>query len=279
MTTRRPPPPPPPPPPGQTSASLQGPDGPRRPPRRRIAFAAAGVAFGIVLIFLVVQRWGRDGETLNRGAAAGSSAPSPVPSGCPSRLPSPPSKQQFPEVPRLRLEKGVDYWAVIFTACGDIKIDLLEKRAHDAVANFVFLARDGFYDGLSWNRVVSDFLIQSGDPDNDLTSPPDGPGYTISGEVTRNPKAYRFGAVGYINMGAPGFVGSQFFIVAHDLRGALRGRGEPAVPDRGQQILFGQVPRRFFGSVYEISRYEADGRGPGPAYIERIEIKTRERRS
>lgn len=223
--------------------------------------------------FALAQPW-------EAGKSPANATPSPLPTpACASRAPSPAPKPTTLPVPERRLAKRVDYWAVVYTACGDFKIDLQEQVAPDAVGNFVSLAKKGFYDGLAWVRVAGDFLIHSGDPNNDLDSLPDGPGYTVSDAVTRKRSRYTFGAVGFINMGDSGYFGSQFFVVAHDLRGALAGNPKPAVEGRGQQVLFGRVPRRFYGSIFEISRHETGEISPGSlAFIERVEIVERRRR-
>jgi cyclophilin family peptidyl-prolyl cis-trans isomerase len=118
------------------------------------------------------------------------------------------------EQPRDVLEPGVDYAAVIETSCGRIEIDLLEERSPETVNNFVFLAREGFYNGLTWHRVVENFVIQTGDPDGINGHAPDGPGYSIRDEFGGlEGNDYVFGAVAMANAGQPDTGGSQFFIV------------------------------------------------------------------
>ncbi len=111
------------------------------------------------------------------------------------------------------IEEGVDYSATIHTSCGDLVIDLLEETAPKNVNNFVFLAREGFYDGLIWHRVEQNSVIQTGDPNGQNGVPPDGPGYTIPGEPPEKSKEYVYGVVGMANTGDPDTAGSQFFIV------------------------------------------------------------------
>jgi cyclophilin family peptidyl-prolyl cis-trans isomerase len=112
------------------------------------------------------------------------------------------------------LKPNTDYRAVIETSCGRIELDLLEERSPETVNNFVFLARDGYYDGLTWHRVIRDFVIQTGDPDGINGHAPDGPGYTIPDEFAGLDGAdYVFGAVAMANTGQPDTGGSQFFIV------------------------------------------------------------------
>ncbi|MPZ22064.1 MAG: hypothetical protein GEU28_00625 [Dehalococcoidia bacterium] len=91
---------------------------------------------------------------------------------------------QYPAPPPLALDPAVDYQAVITTAHGEVTIDLLEDEAPIAVNNFVFLAREGFYDGLSFSRVLPGFLAQAGDPTGIGTG---GPGYSLDLAATPTP--------------------------------------------------------------------------------------------
>ena len=143
------------------------------------------------------------------------------------------------------LEDGVDYAAVIETNCGTIELDLLEKEAPQTVANFVFLAKDGYYDGLTWHRVIADFVIQGGDPKGDGSG---GPGYEFDDELPAKSKVYTFGALAMANSG-PNTNGSQFFIVTHDAEAALA--GEKDLEPAGLQPLYS-----YFGQASEES-YEA----------------------
>lgn len=112
----------------------------------------------------------------------------------------------------MALEQGVDYSAVIATTCGEITMDLLEDKAPQNVNNFIFLAREGFYDGLTFHRIEQNSVIQGGDPEGTGHG---GPGYTVPDELPETPKVYKFGTVAMANEG-PDTAGSQFFIVVHD---------------------------------------------------------------
>jgi cyclophilin family peptidyl-prolyl cis-trans isomerase len=173
--------------------------------------------------------------------------------------PEPPeaNPQQYDEAPPLELEDGVDYRAIVSTSCGDLEIDLLEKKAPQTVANFVFLAREGFFDGLIWHRVERSSVIQTGDPNGMNGVPPDGPGYQIPDEFPDEATEYIYGVVGLANAG-PGSGGSQWFIVTHDPEG-----GSPA----GFQPLysiFGEVDEGSYESLDKIARQETRG-GNDPA--------------
>src|SRR5450432_253797 len=107
------------------------------------------------------------------------------------------------------------YTATIATARGDIVIALDPKRAPKSVNNFVFRARDGFYDGLTFHRVVDDFVIQGGCPEGTGRG---GPGYKFEDEPVQG--EYEPGAVAMANSG-PNTNGSQFFICTVDDRHKL----------------------------------------------------------
>ena len=107
------------------------------------------------------------------------------------------------------------YRATIATDRGDIDIALDHSRAPKSVNNFVFLAREGFYDGLTFHRVVDDFVVQGGDPEG---SGRGGPGYRFEDEPVQG--EYIAGAVAMANAG-PNSNGSQFFICTVDGRHKL----------------------------------------------------------
>jgi peptidyl-prolyl cis-trans isomerase B (cyclophilin B) len=119
----------------------------------------------------------------------------------------------------VRADQVVDpskrYQATISTERGDIVIDLDPARAPITVNNFVFLAREGFYDGLTFHRVVDDFVIQGGCPEG---SGRGGPGYRFEDEPVVG--EYEAGAVAMANSG-PNTNGSQFFICTVDDRRKL----------------------------------------------------------
>jgi cyclophilin family peptidyl-prolyl cis-trans isomerase len=122
--------------------------------------------------------------------------------------------------PEQVLEEGVDYSAAIQTSCGELVIDLLEETAPINVNNFVFLAREGYYDGLIWHRVEQNSVIQTGDPNGQNGVAPDGPGYTIKGEPPKRSNQYVYGVVGMANTGDPDSGSGQFFIVIQKQRPA-----------------------------------------------------------
>jgi cyclophilin family peptidyl-prolyl cis-trans isomerase len=178
--------------------------------RRRRYIRAGGLLLVVALITsLALVALGQEGEApAPQGAEE---EPRGLPEGCSRATPPPADPEQY-ERPRQVLEQGVDYHAVIGTSCGDIEIDLLEERAPATVNSFVFLAREGFFDGLEWHRIIQDFVVQGGDPEGTGSG---GPGYELPDELPDRARDYVFGTVAMANSG-PGTSGSQFFIVVHD---------------------------------------------------------------
>lgn len=116
--------------------------------------------------------------------------------------------RQFSECPPVVIDPTNDYRATIRTEKGDIVIDLLVDEAPIAVNNFVFLAQNGWYDGVTFHRVVPDFVAQAGDPTGTGFG---GPGYAFPNEVQPDLNFDAAGVVGMANAG-PDSNGSQFFI-------------------------------------------------------------------
>jgi peptidyl-prolyl cis-trans isomerase B (cyclophilin B) len=117
--------------------------------------------------------------------------------------------------PEQVIDPSHRYTATIATDRGDIVIALDPARAPKSVNNFVFLARDGFYDGLTFHRIVDDFVIQGGCPEGTGRG---GPGYKFDDEPVHG--EYEAGAVAMANSG-PNTNGSQFFICTVDDRHKL----------------------------------------------------------
>ncbi len=119
---------------------------------------------------------------------------------------------QYPSPPELTIDPTGSYSATLHTNHGEITIDFFADRSPNTVNNFLFLAGEGFYDGVIFHRVVPGFVIQGGDPTGTGTG---GPGYRFSDEVD-GPGAYRRGTVAMANAG-PNTNGSQFFICLDDV--------------------------------------------------------------
>ena len=110
--------------------------------------------------------------------------------------------------PEMQIDTGKNYMAEIKTDRGSIKLELFPNYAPKTVNNFVFLAQQGFYDGVSFHRVISNFMIQGGDPTGTGSG---GPGYSFEDEVADNPLTHETGVISMANAG-PNTNGSQFFI-------------------------------------------------------------------
>ena len=165
--------------------------------------------------------------------------------------------------PKLKLEQGAAYTAVMKTSCGTLQIRLATSRAPKTTASFVALARDDFFDGLLFHRVVPGFVAQGGDPTGTGNG---GPGYKV---VEAPPSNLRYTrgvvAMAKTELEKPGTSGSQFFVVTgpgggdlppdYALLGKVEGGGE--VLDR-----LDQVPND-----------PADNRPTSPVVIEDVEIR------
>lgn len=127
--------------------------------------------------------------------------------------------QQWNQPPALEIDPKKGYKATIETDRGDIVLQLYPEHAPKTVNNFVFLARQGFYDGVTFHRVINDFMIQGGDPTG---SGRGGPGYRFEDEVRSNPLKHETGVISMANAG-PNTNGSQFFIT-HSPQPHLNGR-------------------------------------------------------
>ena len=118
--------------------------------------------------------------------------------------------KQWNQAPAMQIDPKNRYVAKIETTRGPIEVELAAAYAPKTVNNFVFLAREGFYDGVSFHRVIDNFVIQGGDPTGTGSG---GPGYKFGDEVDSrtNPLKHETGVLSMANAG-PGTNGSQFFI-------------------------------------------------------------------
>ncbi len=115
----------------------------------------------------------------------------------------------YDSMPPLQLDSNTKYTAVMKTDVGEVIIELYPELAPYTVNSFVFLAKEGFYDGTIFHRVITDFVVQGGDPTGTGRG---GPGYVIPDEFPAN-NMYEIGTLAMANTGAPDSGGSQFFIV------------------------------------------------------------------
>jgi peptidyl-prolyl cis-trans isomerase B (cyclophilin B) len=147
--------------------------------------------------------------------------------------------------------------ATLHTNHGSIAVDLYDEDAPRTVENFLTLAREGFYDGTTFHRVIPDFMIQGGDPSGDGTG---GPGYEFDDEPNDRPVVR--GALAMANRG-PNTNGSQFFIVTAESCPWLDGK----------HTVFGEVTDGM-NSVDRISEVDRDARDRPREQIvlERVEL-------
>jgi peptidyl-prolyl cis-trans isomerase B (cyclophilin B) len=136
--------------------------------------------------------------------------------------------KQYAAPPKMSIDTNKKYTATFDTSRGQIVCDLFAKDAPNTVNNFVFLARDGFYNGTKFHRVIADFMVQGGDP---TATGSGGPGYKFADEVRNNPRKHQRGSLSMANAG-PNTNGSQFFIT-HIVTDWLDGK----------HTVFGQVTK------------------------------------
>lgn len=221
----------------------------RRARRQRglVRALVALVIFAAVITLLNVVR-GDDKADENEGAEAGATTTVAETTTAPSTAPP------------ATLPADKTYTAAVTTNFGVIEIALDNENAPIATAQFVRLAREGFYDGLTWHRVVPDFVIQGGDPKGDGTG---GSGTSVAGEVPAD--NYPIGSLAAAKAGndPPGTFDSQFFIVT--------GPNGETLPN--EYARFGTVTAGL-EVAQQIEALAPGGDGPPtePATIERIEI-------
>lgn len=134
--------------------------------------------------------------------------------------------KQWNKPPEMQIDPKKKYFVTMETDKGTIEIELFPEHAPITVNNFVFLAKEGFYDGISFHRVISDFVIQGGDPTGTGMG---GPGYQFEDETKNNPHKHETGTLSMANAGA-NTNGSQFFITH-----------SPQPHLNGKHTVFGQV--------------------------------------
>ncbi|MGD8792787.1 MAG: peptidylprolyl isomerase [Anaerolineae bacterium] len=121
--------------------------------------------------------------------------------------------------PAMQIDPQKRYQATMETDRGTIELELYPEHAPKTVNNFAFLAGEGFYDGVTFHRVIDNFMIQGGDPTGTGRG---GPGYRFEDEFSGNPLKHERGVISMANAG-PNTNGSQFFIT-HSPQPHLNGR-------------------------------------------------------
>ena len=161
----------------------------------------------------------------------------------------------FDTAPELTIDTSLNYEAIIETDAGDIRVQLFASESPIAVNSFVNLTEDGFFDGLTFHRVIDDFVAQGGDP---LGTGTGGPGFEFEDELDNGLEFNGFGQLAMANSG-PDSNGSQFFFTLND---------NPAFA--GEHTIFGQI----IGSESELRNVATTGGSNTPTVIQRIRIVT-----
>jgi cyclophilin family peptidyl-prolyl cis-trans isomerase len=183
--------------------------------RRNMVLGVGGVVVALILVAVGFKLLTGSNTTSAASTITPSATPTPSssPQASPCGKPTPPKgagekKPTFDKAPPMTIDPSKTYTATFKTTCGTFVAQLLPKEAPQAVNSFVFLADQGFYDGLTFHRIVKDFVIQGGDPKGDGTG---GPGYETPVTVS---KGQTFNAAGVLAFAhtQTGGNGSQFFV-------------------------------------------------------------------
>jgi peptidyl-prolyl cis-trans isomerase B (cyclophilin B) len=236
----------------------------RRRRRQRIAagvvggvVAVAGIGFG-VMAFLnrgentEVDQTAKPEETASPKALGGVACGGQVPPDAGKKKPT------FKKPPEMQIDLNLSYRVAMTTSCGEITLELFDDKSPKTVNNFLFLVKKGFYDGLTFHRIIKGFVVQGGDPEGTGTG---GPGYQFEDEVDNGLKFDQVGLLAMANSG-PDTNGSQFFITTGD-----------AAHLNGKHTIFGKVTGGM-DVVDALNALEADqnGKPAQTAYIESVTI-------
>jgi peptidyl-prolyl cis-trans isomerase B (cyclophilin B) len=204
--------------------------------RRRRQRVAAGVLGGLVALAGIgfaarAFLGGEENPDVTETANPNQAAATPKPLGgvaCNAEVPPGAGKEKprFKNPPEMQIDLNKSYRVVMRTSCGEIELELFDDKAPKTVNSFLFLVRKGFYDGLTFHRIISGFMIQGGDPKGDGTGDL---GYKFEDEVDNGLKFDQVGLLAMANSG-PDTNGSQFFITAGD-----------ASHLNGKHTIFGKV--------------------------------------
>lgn len=141
------------------------------------------------------------------------------------------SKKRWDKMPEMSIDPSKQYSAVFHTNKGEFTIDLFANDAPTTVNNFVFLAKNNYYNGVVFHRIIETFMVQTGDPTGTGAG---GPGYNIPDELGSDHK-YDVGTVAMANTGMPDSGGSQFFICTGEVCSNLN--------SQPNYTIFGQVTK------------------------------------
>ncbi len=161
--------------------------------------------------------------------------------GCGEAEPEGP--KTYTAYPAMDIPAG-EPWVIVTTSLGRMTFTLFSEEAPLAVNNFLFLANEGYFDGVTFHRLIPGFMVQGGDPSGTGTG---GPGYSFEIEPPQRP--YVRGGLAMANKGTPNSNGSQFFIILDDL--TEQGRLSPDF------TLFGQIKEGHQASFNTLAKIEA----------------------
>jgi cyclophilin family peptidyl-prolyl cis-trans isomerase len=214
------------------------------------------MTFGIIAalfvgLIVILSLTGSKKKDDKKAAATTTTTAPTLPAGCVSTKPPKADPKTYKAPPPMTIDTSKTYVAHFTTTCGDFDVTLDAKNAPNTVNSFVFLAGQHFYDGLTFQRVAKDFVVQGGDPNGDGSG---GPGYNLATEPPKN--GYKQGSVAMANAG-PDTTGSQFFLVLSET--GAKGLGGPPYLYSG----LGTVTKGFenvqkLGSLYNKDQDPAD---------------------
>jgi cyclophilin family peptidyl-prolyl cis-trans isomerase len=233
--------------------------------RRRQRIIAGVVAGAVALGGIGVAAWAfvfsGEEEAQRREQAEPRATPSPEADvACGGEVPpaAGTEKPQYAAPPEMRIDRRTKYTAVMRTSCGTVELELFADQAPQTVNNFVFLARERFYDGLTFHRIIPDFMAQGGDPIGDGTG---GPGYQFEDEIVDELKFDQPFLLAMANSGED-TNGSQFFITVSEPKHL-----------NGLHTIFGRVTKGK-SVVREIEAVGSqEGTPSATVYIERVTIE------
>ncbi len=197
------------------------------------------------------------------GGATSTQVPSPTPiaSGAPVKQIVDVRGMSIPQysgVPPLTIDVTAQYTATIRTSLGTMVIELFAEQAPVTVNNFIFLANDGFYNGVIFHRVIPNFMIQSGDPTGTGTA---GPGYRFQDEFVSELTFEQRGILAMANSG-PGTNGSQFFVTT-----------VPTPHLNGAHTIFGRITQgQDIADAISLTETGAGNKPVTPVVIQGIDI-------
>ena len=245
---------------------------------RQFRFGGIGLAIVVVVVGIVAFTGGSSKKKASTTTTVASTVPpttttaAALKTGCVATVPKQHGNgKQYKTAPPMTIDPTKTYTATFDTTCGKFSATLDAKNSPKGVNNFVYLAKQGFYNGLTWHRVVNNFVIQGGDPTGSGSG---GPGYSV---VTEWPKdGYKTGDLAWAksSVETAGTAGSQFFVTTGDpspLNGTKKTSGGKTTYDYG---YFGHVTSGLANAQKLQSYYPAGGDGAPtrPLYIFSVTI-------